>query len=84
MDFGKGKDLIVLGIAGQPLRAAEDGQFHIGDKATTPDQRIIYDKQSGWIHFDRDGSGEAAQVRFAKVKPGTDLHADDFVVALML
>lgn len=84
MDFGKGKDVIVLGIHGQPLRPAEDGQFHVGSEATTPDQQIIYDRQSGWLHFDRDGSGDAAQVRFAKVKPGTDLHADDFLVALAL
>ena len=83
-DFAPGEDVIVVHVAGRPLGGASEDQFHAGVKASDADQRIVYDKPTGRVFFDPDGDGKAAAVKFLKVKPGTDLHADDFLLALGL
>lgn len=45
-----------------------------------PAVSIIYDKLSGKIYYDKDGSGAAAAVHFATVDPGTVLAASDFLI----
>ena len=56
-----------------------DGKyFHKGTAAETADQHVIYDKKTGKIYFDADGSGSEAQFLLAKVKAHTKLSADDF------
>ena len=81
-DFSPGEDVIALvadlpGIAPGPLGKA---YFHKGKGAETADHHVIYDKRSGKIFFDADGTGGDAQWKFAKVAPGTKLHADDFLI----
>jgi len=82
-DFKHGKDLIGITIFGPenpPLGYLEDKYFHKGTAATTADQLVIYDKKSGNIMIDLDGTGAQAQFVLASVKAGTKLHADDFYV----
>ncbi|MCB1494905.1 MAG: M10 family metallopeptidase [Bauldia sp.] len=54
--------------------------FTMGAKAKDADDHIIYKRGSGDIFHDADGSGKAGKELFAHVKPGTSLHADDFMV----
>lgn len=56
--------------------------FKVGTAATEADDRIIYDPATGSIYYDPDGTGAAAQVKFADVVNGLALtNADFFVVA---
>lgn len=48
--------------------------------ALTQDQFILYNKNTGNIYYDADGSGKGAAVLFAHVTAGTDLHVSDFCV----
>lgn len=52
--------------------------FQVGKKAADGDDRIVYDKSSGKLYYDKDGKGGADQLLFAKVKKGLGLKADDF------
>jgi Ca2+-binding RTX toxin-like protein len=54
--------------------------FALGPKASDPSDRILYDKGSGALSFDRDGTGSAAAVKFAVLKKGLALTAADFFV----
>lgn len=54
--------------------------FHIGPAAHDASDRIIYDSNSGKLFFDVDGTGGAAAVQFATIKPGLALSHQDFVV----
>ena len=54
--------------------------FHKGTAAADPDDRIIYDKKTGALYYDPDGTGGAAQIQFAKLDPGTKLEAGDFTI----
>jgi len=55
-----------------------DDQFHVGKAAKTESQIIIYDKKSGALYYDGDGSGIDAQIQFAKVGKGLDISAGNF------
>lgn len=85
-DFKAGKDVIGLTFYEEenalPYGYLGSQYFHKGKSATTADEHIIYDKSSGKIYYDVDGSGSEAQLLFAKVKAGTSLHADDFMVMI--
>jgi serralysin len=55
--------------------------FRLGAKAVEADDRIVFNAKTGAVLYDADGSGTAhAAVTFAKVKAGTLLTADDFLV----
>ena len=54
--------------------------FREGARAVDDSDRILYDEATGRIFYDADGSGAAAAILFAKVTPGTDLAAADFVI----
>jgi Ca2+-binding RTX toxin-like protein len=82
-DFAPGADKIRLentiftGLAEGRLTAAA---FTVGTAAADASDRIIYDGASGALYFDADGSGAAAQVKFAQLAPGLALSHLDFVV----
>ncbi len=85
-DFNVVDDVIVLenavftGLtATGPLASSA---FVNGTAATTAAHRIIYDKATGTLYYDRDGTGSAAQVRFALLTSATKptLTAADFTV----
>jgi hypothetical protein len=57
--------------------------FNIGTKLNdTPDgsnDYVFYNKKSGVVYLDVDGSGKGKGIEIFKVKPGTILGADDFI-----
>jgi Ca2+-binding RTX toxin-like protein len=52
--------------------------FTIGNKAKDTDDFIVYNKATGILSYDADGSGGKAAIEFAKLKAGLALTADDF------
>jgi len=54
--------------------------FHVGSKAADAEDRIIYDRKSGALYYDKDGVGGAAQVKFAQLDKGLLLTSHDFYV----
>ncbi len=80
-DFAPGVDSILLDVAvfARLTRGTLlPGQFNDGSSAIDAETRILYDKETGVISYDRDGDGGAAAVAFARVKPGLALSHDDF------
>jgi serralysin len=55
--------------------------FAIGAKAHDPSDRIIYDRSTGALVYDGDGSGHGAAVRIALLDRNLKLTHHDFVVA---
>ena len=55
-------------------------QFRVGSKALDSDDFIIYNKTTGAIFYDADGSGAGAALQIAKVGIGLALTNTDFVV----
>ena len=52
-----------------------------GTAAQDADDRIIYDPATGWLYYDRDGSGASGvAIHFATVHEGMNVTASDFVV----
>jgi len=54
--------------------------FHIGGKAKTGDQHVIYKAGTGGLFYDEDGSGGAKKVQIAELDPGLKLKAHHFDV----
>lgn len=54
--------------------------FKIGDKATDKNDYIIYNKNTGVLSYDADGSGKGRAVEFAVIKKNLALRYDDFAV----
>lgn len=82
-DFSHEDDSIYLsGENFDQLAGPLDKDFFVkGTEAVTEDHRIIYDKATGSLYFDDDGSGELMDpVKFGKVDPGTKVTASDFFV----
>ena len=78
-DFREG-DRIGLALAGLGHAGVLDPDaFHCGPTAETPEQRLLYDSDSGWLRYAREGS-ESAQVELiARLADGhAHLDAGDF------
>ncbi|WP_201832017.1 cadherin domain-containing protein [Microvirga zambiensis] len=56
------------------------GFFHAGKAAHDRDDRIIYDKATGKLFYDEDGTGRKAQVEIALLKKNLKMTAADFFV----
>jgi Ca2+-binding RTX toxin-like protein len=54
--------------------------FVIGTQAQDAEDRIIYDRGTGSLYYDRDGTGSAAQVKFATLMNKAHLSYHDFLV----
>jgi 16S rRNA U516 pseudouridylate synthase RsuA-like enzyme len=54
--------------------------FKIADKAQDKDDYIIYNKKTGVLSYDADGSGSKAAVDFAVIKKNLSLTYNDFAV----
>ncbi len=69
-------------FAGLALGALAGGAFWASNAGTAHDgsDRVIYEKDTGWLRFDADGSGAGAAVQFAKLAAGLNLGADDIFV----
>ncbi|WP_311270532.1 calcium-binding protein [Sphingobium sp. WCS2017Hpa-17] len=84
LDFQRG-DVIELDDAvfrGLSTGALGAGAFvaNASGTATTADQRIVYDTDSGQLFFDADGSGAGGAVLFAVLNGHPVISAADFVV----
>ena len=65
-----------IGEAGETLKKK---YFHEGTEAESKNDKIIYDKASGAIYYDKDGSGDAyAMEEIASIHHGFKLKADYF------
>jgi len=71
-----------VGSKGTPTKPVklDSKMFWTGTKAHDEDDRIIYDKKSGALYYDADGTGKAAAVKFAQLKKGLALTDKDFYV----
>jgi Ca2+-binding RTX toxin-like protein len=54
--------------------------FVTGAKAKDTNDYLVYDKATGALSYDADGSGAGAAVKFAQLKKGASLAYDDFFV----
>jgi len=54
--------------------------FVVGSKAYDKNDYVIYNKKTGYLYYDPDGSGHSGAVLFAKLKPGLELTHNDFIV----
>lgn len=82
-DFTRGQDQIALSakvIGGLGAAGVLDASHFASGAATTADQVVLYDRTSGWVSYDSDGSGAAAAIALVQVKAGLDLQATDFLV----
>ncbi|HZH50434.1 MAG TPA: hypothetical protein VEZ16_00990, partial [Microvirga sp.] len=82
-DFDTANDVIHLENAVFTQLAAgtlEPGTFRIGRAALDRDDHIVYDQETGTLSYDRDGSGSASAIAFAKVTPGLELAHQNFFV----
>jgi serralysin len=85
-DFAHTVDDIVLlrsafsGLAALPAGALSASAFTLGTAATTADHRLIYDKVTGNLFYDADGTGGTAQIQIALLSTKPTLDATDFVL----
>lgn len=54
--------------------------FVIGSTAKDANDYILYDKKTGYLRYDADGSGKGAALIFAKMTAGLKLTSGDFVI----
>jgi len=73
-------DLLVFTKAGAAGKTIKKGAFWTGSKAHDKDDRIIYDKKTGALYYDPDGTGKAAQVKFATLDKNLKIDQWDFLV----
>jgi Ca2+-binding RTX toxin-like protein len=84
MDFSAKDDAIGLSrsifskIGRGPLK---EEAFHLGKKAHDADDRIIYDKATGSLYYDKDGAGGAAAIKFAILANKAAMTYQDFAIA---
>jgi Ca2+-binding RTX toxin-like protein len=84
-DFSRADDTIHLVRKAFSSKIGKKGvlkkdAFVVSSEARDAEDRIIYNKNKGLLSFDRDGTGDADAVVFAKVKAKTKIGYDDFMV----
>jgi Ca2+-binding RTX toxin-like protein len=70
---------IGVGTPVKPLHMSADA-FHVGRAAADAEDRIIYDRTKGALHYDADGTGPMHMVQFAVVANKAVVSAADFFV----
>jgi hypothetical protein len=81
-DFNPYDDTIDLGFAfTSPTNGAlQASEFRIGASALDGNDYVIYNRSSGALYYDPDGSGATAQVQIAKLATNLNLSQGDFAV----
>jgi Ca2+-binding RTX toxin-like protein len=71
-----------LGRAGSEARPKKfnSDMFVEGSRAKDREDRIVYDKKTGALYYDQDGTGSKAQVKIATLTNKTKLYYHDFFV----
>jgi Ca2+-binding RTX toxin-like protein len=71
-----------LGRAGSEARPKKftSDMFVEGTRAQDREDRIVYDKKTGSLYYDQDGTGSKAQVKIATLTNKTKLYWHDFFV----
>ena len=64
-----------------PYGELNEAAFHLGKKAHDADDRIIYDKATGSLYYDADGTGSAAKIKFATLANKATITYQDFFVS---
>jgi Ca2+-binding RTX toxin-like protein len=83
MDFKPADDIMSLTrsifktISRGPMKEAA---FYEGKKAHDKDDRIIYDKKTGALYYDKDGAGGTAQIKFATLVNKAAIDHMDFLI----
>lgn len=67
------------GSLARPQKLAADA-FVTGARAQDREDRIVYDKNSGKLYYDQNGTGSKAQVQIATLSKGLKMTAADFFV----
>ncbi|ESR27382.1 calcium-binding protein [Lutibaculum baratangense] len=67
-------------FAALSVGALSASSFRIGAAAADADDHVIYNQATGDLFYDADGSGGAAQIRFATLNTGLAMTAADFMV----
>jgi Ca2+-binding RTX toxin-like protein len=62
-----------------PVGHLSRNEFRLGKAALLETDRILYDKATGALTYDKDGSGAAAAVKIANFKAGTTLAWSDIL-----
>ena len=79
-DFSVKDDVVALHpsfFEGPPEGHLANSYFHVGKAAETADHRVIYDKKTGILYWDADGSGIGAQEQIARLPDHLKLKADN-------
>ena len=82
-DFKPGQDTVQLSATffdALPAGAVSSNAFVVGNAATTAQQHLIYNDNTGALLYDDDGAGGAAAVRFATLDKDLAMTAGDFFV----
>jgi Ca2+-binding RTX toxin-like protein len=87
MDFSSEFDTIMLSravfsglSANKAITEAQFKAYDGGRMVLDRSDRIVYDRSTGDLYFDADGSGRSAAIKFATVDPYTVLTTADFFV----
>ncbi|MBB4040042.1 serralysin [Microvirga flocculans] len=83
MDFNPVSDVIYLEDAvfkGIKKGTLTKAAFAIGKAAKDSKDRIIYDKKTGDLFYDKDGAGASAQIKFALLAKNLKLTEKDFYI----
>lgn len=81
-----GEEPLDIAAQVQAVRSGQVGfigeeQFHQGHTATSEDHRFVYNKWTGELFVDQDGSGDSyGQMLIATLEPGTHVEASDIYV----
>lgn len=80
-DFTVGDDRILLEAHGLHADKIRAGNFYVGTEAADKSDRLIYDRDTGALYFDRDGSRSGFDpVKIAQLDAGLDLDHKDFIL----
>ncbi|TVQ43413.1 MAG: calcium-binding protein [Gloeocapsa sp. DLM2.Bin57] len=83
-DFDNGDNLIGIAVEGFGSGLAEGtlspNQFTLGRRASTEQERFIFNRNNGQLFFDPDGSGSEPQVQIATLEDNASLTARDFLL----